>query len=85
MRDPENREEWQEAADLAETFLLIDSAIKYGLITGGPQADLDRCARILKLAKIIDVHPDKKRVHEYIKAMAKGGEGEHLGSIQTKG
>lgn len=32
MRDPLTPEEWQEAADLAELMLHIDSARQYGLI-----------------------------------------------------
>lgn len=43
MREPETLGEWQEAADFAETCLAIDSARHYGLITGGPEINVERC------------------------------------------
>jgi hypothetical protein len=33
-RDPETADEWQEAVDIAEFWLLIDSARQYGLVKG---------------------------------------------------
>jgi hypothetical protein len=45
--NPKTREDWQEAVDLAHTYLLLDAARKYGLVTGGPDVDLDRCEEIL--------------------------------------
>jgi hypothetical protein len=46
-RDPKTPAEWQAAVDTAEACLLIDSARQYGLITGGPVVDVDRCEQIL--------------------------------------
>lgn len=56
-RDPLTNEEWQDAADWAELLLLIDSAQKYGLITGGPKANVDRCVEILGQAKRRGITP----------------------------
>lgn len=47
VRNPETPQEWQDAANTAEMLLLIESARAYGLITGGPQANVERCRSIL--------------------------------------
>lgn len=57
MKDPTTPAEWQEAVDLAEVLLLIDSARKYGLITGGPGVDADRCDRLLAEGRRRGVRP----------------------------
>jgi hypothetical protein len=62
-RDPVTPEEWQEAADAAEFLLLLDSCRMYGLITGGPKADIDRCVWILDQAKLRGVTPRKEGVN----------------------
>ena len=41
--DPKAPEEWQAAADAADALLRLDSARMYGLVTGGPEVDADRC------------------------------------------
>ncbi|HWP59475.1 MAG TPA: hypothetical protein VNL14_16405 [Candidatus Acidoferrales bacterium] len=46
-KDPQTREEWQEALDMASVLMLID-ARKYGLITGGPEVNVERCADVLR-------------------------------------
>lgn len=56
-RNPVTREEWQEAADFAEVLLTIDSARLYGLITGGPEVDLDRCRELLDRALELGISP----------------------------
>jgi hypothetical protein len=55
-RDPETPEEWQEAADLAELWLLVESARLYGLVTGGPAVDVARCEDLLRRAAERGVH-----------------------------
>jgi hypothetical protein len=47
MADPEIPAEWQAAVDAAYFYLLLDSARQYGLVVGGPQVDVARCAAIL--------------------------------------
>lgn len=47
MKQPRTRDQWQEAVDLAEVYLVIDSARKYGLVRGGPAVDVDRCEQLL--------------------------------------
>jgi hypothetical protein len=43
--------EWQEAVDAAEFMLLLDSSRQYGLVTGGPKVNIERCEEILREGK----------------------------------
>ena len=56
-RDPQTPAEWQEAVDAAAFFLALQSCRLYGLITGGPNVDADRCQEILKRGKALGVAP----------------------------
>lgn len=47
-QDPETPEEWQAAVDMAHFYLCLDAARRYGLISGGPEIDVDRCEDILE-------------------------------------
>lgn len=62
-RDPETEAEWQEAADAAEFQMMLDSAVRYGLIlvNGQPEsgANLERCEWILAEAKKRGLTPRK--------------------------
>lgn len=57
MQEPRTKAEWKEAADMANVALLIDSARKYGLITGGPAVNIGRCEEILEKAKRRGITP----------------------------
>lgn len=46
-QDPQTNAEWQEAVDLASALLHLDSARQYGLVTGGPVVNVERCVQIL--------------------------------------
>lgn len=48
IRDPKTREEWQEAVDLAEGLLALESARAYGFVAGGPSVDVARCEEVLR-------------------------------------
>lgn len=48
---PQNDEEWAEAINAAVFCLGVDSARKYGLVSGGPEVDVDRCEEVLAHAK----------------------------------
>lgn len=48
--------EWQEAVDAAEFYLLLHSAIAYGLVTG-PKVDVDRCEELLRCGKAMGFRP----------------------------
>lgn len=55
--DPESRDEWQEAVNLANAYLQIHAAVLYGLIVGGPTINFERCNEILELGKLQGVTP----------------------------
>ena len=51
-KQPSTLAEWQEAVDLAEFYLHLDSARKYGLIQGGAESiDVGRCEQLLAAGK----------------------------------
>lgn len=47
-RDPESATEWQDAVNAARFYLLLDDARLYGLVTGGPVVNRDRCRDLLR-------------------------------------
>lgn len=51
IRLPTRDAEWQRAVDLANGLLHLDSARKYGLVTGGPEVNLARIEEILRLGR----------------------------------
>jgi hypothetical protein len=53
VRDPQTPEEWQEAADTAHILLAIEAARGYGLVTGGPELNEQRCIEILLRAEAL--------------------------------
>ena len=54
---PGTRQEWQDLVNAAEFLLLVDSARQYGLVTGGPEADVERCILILEEGRRRGVTP----------------------------
>lgn len=47
---PATRLEWQQAADAAHGMLALESARLYGLVTGGPEVDVERCEQMIERA-----------------------------------
>ena len=66
--DPTTPTEWQEAVDLAEFYVCLDSAAKYGLVTGGPQINLERCEQILRDGRALGYRPSVNCVERILKA-----------------
>jgi hypothetical protein len=56
-RTPRTRAEWQEAADMAQFCLLLDAARQWGLVTGGPVINADRCGLIIDAAQGLGIRP----------------------------
>jgi hypothetical protein len=56
-RDPVTTEEWQEAADAAEFYLVLESARAYGLVVGGPVVECVRCEDLLRRAESRGIKP----------------------------
>lgn len=46
-RDPRTPAEWQQAVDAAAAVRAIEDCRLYGLFTGGPRANVERCDWIL--------------------------------------
>jgi hypothetical protein len=57
VKRPKTRAQWQAAVDLAEFFIHLEAAGHYGLITGGPGADVGRCERLLRDGRRRGVRP----------------------------
>lgn len=68
-REPKTREEWQIAADAAHGALALDAARKYGLITGGPVVDVERCTAIIDAADARGIAPARDAVERFVAAM----------------
>jgi hypothetical protein len=68
-RDPQTPAEWREAVDAAEFHLLLDSARKYGLVTGGPVIDVARCEEILRRGAAQGYRPRPHEPHQGVPAM----------------
>jgi hypothetical protein len=73
MKDPATPAEWQDAVEWAETCLLLESAIAYGLVVGGPKVDGDRCVELLKRGAARGYVPTSAGVDARIAALARGG------------
>ena len=70
-RQPRTTAEWHEAVDLAEVHLLIHSARCYGLITGGPEVNVDRCQKILKKGRQLGIIPAADCVEKIVPVLAR--------------
>lgn len=60
-KNPSTRGGWQEAVDAANFLLLVHSARLYGLISGGPQIDVERCEEILRLGRDRGIVPQPRK------------------------
>ena len=66
MKDPQTQEEWQEAVDMAEFYLALESARMYGLVVGGPEVNSERCLDILERGKLKGVRPSPDYIQRCI-------------------
>lgn len=65
-------DEWQFAADAAATCLAIDACRFFGLITGGPKVNAERCAQVLDQAERRGVTPSDDAVERFLPAFMVG-------------
>lgn len=70
--EPRTRDQWQEAVNLAEVCLLIDSGRKYGLLTGGPEVNVERCLEILRGGKARGIVPEQQAIDRILVQMTRG-------------
>jgi hypothetical protein len=68
---PRNKRQWQNAVDVAHTLLALDAAHQYGLVTGGPKIDIDRCIEILERGKQKGVEPSPTAIDMMISGIGK--------------
>lgn len=59
---PINPAEWQEAVDVAYGLQVLESCRLYGLVTGGPAVNSERCAMILRSGKLLGYEPSQNAV-----------------------
>lgn len=52
-----SREELQVAVDAAHGALSLDAARKYGLVTGGPDVDVEACEEMLERGRRAGITP----------------------------
>lgn len=69
-REPQTRGEWQDAVDAAHACLALDAARQYGLVTGGPPVNVDRCAQILSDGAARGIRPSPDAVERFIGELA---------------
>ena len=75
--NPTTLEEWQNAVDAANALLKLDAARLYGLVSGGPEIDADRCWEILhRAAELHGIEPAEDAVERLVAELAETGEGE---------
>lgn len=75
--DPTTLEEWQNAVDAADALLKLDAARIYGLVSGGPEVDTERCWEIVhRAAEIHGLEPAEDAVERLVAALTGTGEGE---------
>lgn len=68
--DPTTAAGWHEAVDLATGALALDAARQYGLVTGGPAVNVDRCNEILARGLAAGVTASKDAVAIFVAGMA---------------
>ena len=68
--DPKTLEEWQNAADAADALLKLDAARMYGLVTGGPEVDADRCWDLIhRAAEMHGIEPAEDAVERFVQEL----------------
>jgi hypothetical protein len=67
-RDPQTDAKWQEAVDLASALLHLHSARAYGLVTGGPAVNVERCEQILADGQRKGITPAPDHVESFVVA-----------------
>jgi|SRR5579885_3304145 len=69
IRDPQTKQEWQEAVDMAHALLSLDACRQYGLVTGGPKINLERCEELLRRAREYGYFPREEAIADVVRAI----------------
>ena len=65
VKTPQTPSEWQHAVDAAEGCLALDSARQYGLVSGGPVINVERCEEILREGRKRNIRPSPDAVERF--------------------
>lgn len=65
---PVTADEWQAVVDQATALLHVDSARQYGLITGGPNVNVERCCEIVREAELRGIRPSPRAIEDFVRA-----------------
>ena len=68
-KTPRTKKQWQIAVDAAHGALALDSARQYGLVTGGPKVNVDRCDAIIRTGRKVGVMPSHDSVQRFVAAL----------------
>jgi hypothetical protein len=71
MTEPQSSAEWQAAVDAAEACLLLESARQYGLVTGGPGINVQRCEDLLSRGEQRGIRPEAAGVDRELERIAR--------------
>jgi hypothetical protein len=74
MKTPRTTVEWQEAVDAAEACLALESARMYGLVTGGPEVNVERAQALLINGGKRGIYPRPDAIERFIAESMKGVE-----------
>jgi hypothetical protein len=66
--DPVTFDEWQEAVNLAEAAIAVDSARVCGTARGGPSVNLARARELLRRGRALGIHPAPDAIRRFMKA-----------------
>lgn len=72
--DPRTLGEWQDAVDCSHAALSLESARFYGLVTGGPEINSERCESIIRRGKVRGITPRPDAIVRFIAAYCEGKE-----------
>lgn len=72
MTTPTTPYEWQNAMDLAHGALVLESVRQYGLVTGGPAVNVERCQEIYHQAKDRGHRPSANSIDMFVAACQSG-------------
>ncbi len=81
--DPQTPEQWQSAVDAAHGFIMIDSARRYRLITGGPSVNLARCEEILRRGRGMGIQPSPDAVDRLVAQLMSDWRPDHGAAVHS--
>jgi hypothetical protein len=58
-QEPKTPEEWQEVVDMAAAARAVADCKMYGLLTGGPDIDVERCDDLLRRGRKRGITPSR--------------------------